>query len=203
MHALASANAAAPQNLEAHTPATSSLAIQIRSIEPVASLACAPLQELYVAANKVTAITCLSALTQLTVLELGSNRIAKVEGLEAQGALRELWLGRNRIAAIEGVGHMTRLVRLSLQSNRWGGCGHLQMHLFARMRWCTGIRFLGLQQGLCCCVRQVNAHLSTWSCPLVPMRAGWPLCEASRAARLLRSCTCRTTGFKSLRASSP
>ncbi|GBF95662.1 hypothetical protein Rsub_08644 [Raphidocelis subcapitata] len=91
---------------------------EIRSMGPVSSLACAPLQELYVASNKVPTIEGLSELTRLTVLELGSNRIRQIEGLEGQGALAELWLGRNRIPKIEGLGHLTNLVRISLQSNR-------------------------------------------------------------------------------------
>lgn len=51
---------------------------QIHSIEPLASIGPAPIQELYVAANKVSAITGLSQLTQITTLELGSNRIKTV-----------------------------------------------------------------------------------------------------------------------------
>jgi hypothetical protein len=60
------------------------LLLQIRSLAPLSSLtACSPpLAELYVAANKVTAIECLRGLSQLTVMELGSNRIRTIEGLE-------------------------------------------------------------------------------------------------------------------------
>jgi Leucine-rich repeat (LRR) protein len=60
---------------------------QIRSLAPLTSLssdpaATPPLRELYCAANKVTAIEGLSALTALTLLELGSNRVRNIEGLE-------------------------------------------------------------------------------------------------------------------------
>jgi hypothetical protein len=63
------------------------LSLQIRSLAPLSSLTAAPtssppLAELYVAANKVTAIEPLGGLSQLTVLELGSNRIRTIEGLE-------------------------------------------------------------------------------------------------------------------------
>ena len=52
---------------------------QVRSLEPLASLpASVPLRELYVASNKVPAITAISHLTHLTTLELGSNRIRQV-----------------------------------------------------------------------------------------------------------------------------
>lgn len=50
---------------------------QIRSLAPLTALgACTSLQELYVAANKVSAIEGLQQLIGLTVLELGSNRCA-------------------------------------------------------------------------------------------------------------------------------
>jgi hypothetical protein len=60
---------------------------QIRSLAPLTSLssdpaATPPLRELYCAANKVTAIEGLSALTTVTLLELGSNRVRNIEGLE-------------------------------------------------------------------------------------------------------------------------
>ncbi|KAF6256494.1 hypothetical protein COO60DRAFT_1528850 [Scenedesmus sp. NREL 46B-D3] len=96
---------------------------QIRSLAPLSSLAAEPassppLVELFVAANKVTAIEALGGFSQLTVLELGSNRIRTIEGLEGQASLLELWLGRNRISKIENLGHLTALRRISLQSNR-------------------------------------------------------------------------------------
>jgi Leucine-rich repeat (LRR) protein len=60
---------------------------QIRSLAPLSSLtadaASSPtLTELFVAANKVTAIEALGGFSQLTVLELGSNRVRTIEGLE-------------------------------------------------------------------------------------------------------------------------
>lgn len=96
---------------------------QIRSLAPLSSLtadpaASPPLLELFVAANKVTAIEALGGLSKLTVLELGSNRIRTIEGLGSQACLLELWLGRNRISKIENLGQMTALRRISLQSNR-------------------------------------------------------------------------------------
>lgn len=48
---------------------------QVHAIEHLAALGPIPLQQLYVAANKVPAIVGLEQLSQLTVLELGSNRI--------------------------------------------------------------------------------------------------------------------------------
>ncbi|PNH06744.1 Protein phosphatase 1 regulatory subunit pprA [Tetrabaena socialis] len=91
---------------------------QIRNLIPLSDLDSPALEELYVASNKVTAITALSHLTSLTLLELGSNRIRVVENLESLTALRELWLGRNRISKVEGLATLTALRRISLQSNR-------------------------------------------------------------------------------------
>jgi protein phosphatase 1 regulatory subunit 7 len=91
---------------------------EIRSLEPLAELAAPGLEELYAAANKVTAIQGLSQLTSLTLLELGSNRVRAIEGLESLALLRELWLGRNRIAEAANLAALTALRRLSLQSNR-------------------------------------------------------------------------------------
>jgi len=54
---------------------------QIHSIGQLAALGPVPLQELYIAANKVPAITGLEQLSQLTTLELGSNRIKQVRRL--------------------------------------------------------------------------------------------------------------------------
>jgi len=72
------------------------------------------------ATTSTPTVSVLRGLTALTVLELGSNRIRRVEGLEDQGALLELWLGRNRIGPAVGPGlaPLSRLRRLSLQSNR-------------------------------------------------------------------------------------
>jgi protein phosphatase 1 regulatory subunit 7 len=63
--------------------------VQIRSLAPLSSLTAdssssPPLTELFVAANKVTAIEALGGFSQLTVLELGSNRIRTIEGLEVR-----------------------------------------------------------------------------------------------------------------------
>jgi Leucine-rich repeat (LRR) protein len=54
------------------------------SAEPAAT---PPLRELYCAANKVSVIEGLAALTGLTLLELGSNRVRNIEGLEVRGLL--------------------------------------------------------------------------------------------------------------------
>eukprot|EP00200_Dunaliella_tertiolecta_P004477 CAMPEP_0202341768 /NCGR_PEP_ID=MMETSP1126-20121109/2616_1 /ASSEMBLY_ACC=CAM_ASM_000457 /TAXON_ID=3047 /ORGANISM="Dunaliella tertiolecta, Strain CCMP1320" /LENGTH=325 /DNA_ID=CAMNT_0048932621 /DNA_START=81 /DNA_END=1058 /DNA_ORIENTATION=+ len=91
---------------------------EIHSIEALAALGPAPIQELYLAANKIPAITGISQLSHLTTLELGSNRIKNIENLESQALLRELWLGRNRISTVQGLGHMKSLRCISLQSNR-------------------------------------------------------------------------------------
>jgi protein phosphatase 1 regulatory subunit 7 len=63
--------------------------LQIRSLAPLSSLTAdaassPPLTELFVAANKVTAIEALGGFSQLTVLELGSNRVRTIEGLEVR-----------------------------------------------------------------------------------------------------------------------
>ena len=43
----------------------------------------------------------LTALSSLTLLDVGSNRIASMEGIEQLTGLADLWLGQNRIAGIE------------------------------------------------------------------------------------------------------
>ena len=49
--------------------------MQIRSLQPLSSLTGLHLEELYCAENKIAKIECISHLTSLTQLELGSNRI--------------------------------------------------------------------------------------------------------------------------------
>ena len=57
--------------------------MQIRSIEPLATVESTRMEELYCAENKIAAIEGISHLTSLSVLELGSNRI-KVRNRSAQ-----------------------------------------------------------------------------------------------------------------------
>lgn len=110
----------------------------ISSLQPLASLTSVsssqsphPLAELYVAANRVTRIEALDALSpNLRVLELGSNAIPALEGLGGASALTALWLGRNRVSdlAPAGLAGLTSLRVLALPSNRLTsmaglGCG--------------------------------------------------------------------------------
>lgn len=55
---------------------------------PISALAPCPLQELYLASNKISCITGLSALTDLRILELGSNRIKLIEQLDTLVAIQ-------------------------------------------------------------------------------------------------------------------
>eukprot|EP00934_Nitzschia_sp_Nitz4_P000857 Nitzschia sp. Nitz4//scaffold180_size44305//2689//4167//NITZ4_007232-RA/size44305-processed-gene-0.8-mRNA-1//1//CDS//3329539446//857//frame0 len=90
----------------------------IRDMSPVAT--CVHLQELYLANNKLKAISGLSALKHLRKVDLGANRIRVMDAEQLAGLenLEELWLGKNKIEEITGLETLTKLRRLDVQSNR-------------------------------------------------------------------------------------
>ena len=71
-------------------PVLAPVFVQIRSMAPLSSLAPCPLQELYLASNKIGAICSISEFTDLRVLELGSNRIKVVPFLEDNNLMHHL-----------------------------------------------------------------------------------------------------------------
>ena len=93
---------------------------QVRSISQLSTLqGASELQELYVASNKVQEIApCISQLTSLRTLELGSNRIREIQHLDTLSNLTDLWLGRNRITQLAGLQGLSCLRKISVQSNR-------------------------------------------------------------------------------------
>lgn len=93
---------------------------QVRSIAQLSTLqGASELQELYVASNKVQEIApCISQLTSLRTLELGSNRIREIQHLDTLSNLTDLWLGRNRITQLAGLQGLSCLRKISVQSNR-------------------------------------------------------------------------------------
>lgn len=121
---------------------------QIRSLAPLTSLssdaaATPPLCELYCAANKVTAIEGLSALTALTLLELGSNRVRNIEGLEVRvyggGG------GQQGCVPPPPAGSAAAAAQLNVEQHQLlmgGVC--LQRLLF---QWCRWLRGMPGQQG--------------------------------------------------------
>ena len=90
---------------------------KIRSMQPAEHVSTS-VEELYLAANKISVIEGVDRLCNLNLLELGSNRIRKMQNLERLVNLRELWLGRNKIECIECLSSLTSLRRLSVQNNR-------------------------------------------------------------------------------------
>mmetsp|Transcript_35196 Transcript_35196/g.80409 ORF Transcript_35196/g.80409 Transcript_35196/m.80409 type:complete len:451 (-) Transcript_35196:6302-7654(-) len=90
----------------------------IRDMSPVSL--CPNLQELYIAQNKLKAISGIKHLKLLRKLDIGANRIRVIPSEELSGLqnLEELWLGKNKIEKIDGLENLTKLRRLDVQSNR-------------------------------------------------------------------------------------
>lgn len=90
----------------------------IRDMTPVEH--CPNLRELYLANNKLKALSGLKELRYLQKIDLGANRIRVMDPDQLANLveLQELWLGKNKIEQIQGLEPLVKLRRLDVQSNR-------------------------------------------------------------------------------------
>jgi len=68
--------------------------------------------------RKLTDVTALEKLTQLTALVLDTNHLTDVKGLENLTQLKLLWLGRNQLTDVKGLEKLTQLTDLGIHSNQ-------------------------------------------------------------------------------------
>ena len=101
--------------LRVHNGGLSNTTIKISDISVLAKLP--QLTYLSLLGNNISDISALSGLTSLTELRLSKNNISNISAVSGLTALTELTLSRNNISNISAVSGLTALTRLDLSEN--------------------------------------------------------------------------------------